>query len=304
MSAVDISILLGCRVGGNTNSSLITCLNSIVDNATAPARLEILIKFDDDDQGVPQLLGELEALKGRTNIKTIITPRGKGYGDLHKAYNDLLLIADPQSELYWVISDDMEVLTKGWDAKLQQTLGRFEDKIFVAHTLIDFIHPTLIDAIESPDSYPIWSKRWITLTGGFGYTFSTDAWTAMLLQVLQRRYHYNRHVFVPDLVIKRKLAAMDMPGSERWVGIRKDTIELLQTPQVQYLLDESANSIASRIMQSGTVLGRDRSSITPAYVSYSVRKKLLQMQQGPLHYPALLTYRVLKKLKRLLKPSS
>lgn len=254
-----LSIIMACRVGGNSNSKLANCFNYLVRNAADAAHFEILIKLDTDDERIADIQSVIQSLSDRLTIKTIITPRAGGYGDLHKAYLDLLRIANPSSELYWVISDDIEIHGKSWDAKLISHCRDYPDGLYTLNTLLlpELDHVTAQHALEVCDMYPLWSKRWIGLQGGFGYTYSTDGWTNLLCHKLRNDYGVDRRIFVEDIKLRRHTVAGDLKGSERWNGVRREGIEMMLSPQLQYLLDCTARSFVYHLQHHG------KYSITP-----------------------------------------
>jgi hypothetical protein len=263
-----ISILLGSRgkAGGNSNSNLKDFLKSLA-NASTHESYEVLIKLDDDDPSLKELIEVIETASSRgrelisqddgtskgflpgQNIKYIITPRGKGYGDLHKAYLDLIRIADPSADMYWVLSDDVLLLGASWDKYLEHAASKFSDGMFVICPmfLADYKIQGDTEALNMCDNYPVWSARWIAAQGGFGYTFSTDGWTNMLMRRIFRDYGIDRRVLCTQVNLTRRSGAQDFPGSERWNGIRKETIEQMLSPQLQKLLKGQARAIAGYI---------------------------------------------------------
>jgi hypothetical protein len=240
-----LTIMMASRMGENENSRLEACLNSIADTAHESGNVEVLLKFDEDDTCLSRLLDIARQMRGRLDIRYIVTPRAGGYGDLHKAYLDLLRIAHPESTLYWVISDDIELESKGWDDMFVRHSNHYEDGLFVLQTIkkLDFAAITPYDTINSPDPYPIWSKRWVGMQGGLGYVFATDGWTSLLHHRLITRYGIDRCVFIEGIRIKRHIAASDVEGSPRWNGIRRKTHEYMLSPQ-QGLIDYTAQSYA------------------------------------------------------------
>lgn len=83
---------------------------SIVENSSDSNKIEILIKFDDDDF---DSLSKLSKLPYKENIKIIIYSRGDGYGSLHHFQNDLYKISSGN----WILSfsDDAIMKTKNYD---------------------------------------------------------------------------------------------------------------------------------------------------------------------------------------------
>lgn len=100
-----VSLLIPSR---NRRSSLIDCVASFQRLATYPERIEILVRVDADDEDTIQ---QCWSMKG---VKTITGQRPpNGYGGLHHLYNELFAAS---TGLYvWVLNDDVEIETAGWD---------------------------------------------------------------------------------------------------------------------------------------------------------------------------------------------
>ncbi len=255
-----ITIFLACRAGETSN--LKEFLSSLC-NASTPDNYEILIKFDDDDPSLASLLdivekakehgrekispdtGESEGFFPGQNIRYIVTPRGLGYGDLHKAYIDLLRIADPKTEMYWTLSDDVILLGRNWDLYLKESAKAFSDGLFVIcpTSVVNYRGMSDQEALEICDNYPVWSAKLLHAMG-FGYTFAMDAWTNMLMRKLFYVHGIDRRTGCQGIHLERRRGSQDFPGSERWNGIRKETHELLLSAQVQNLLDAQVGVIA------------------------------------------------------------
>lgn len=259
-----ITILLASRSGGN---SRLEYLLSSLQNASCVDNYEVLIKFDDDDPDLDRLksvvgsarekgrekisldTGESEGHASGQNIRYIVTPRGLGYGDLHKAYLDLLVIASPKTDMYWVLSDDVLIQGALWDKYLMNATKSYADGIYVICPMFLQNYNSLSDrdALEICDNYPVWSAKLVAAMGGFGYTFSTDGWTNILLRKIFLLYGIDRRIHIPQINLWRRTCEADGPGSERYEGIRKQTIDILLSPQVQILLEGQARAIAGYI---------------------------------------------------------
>lgn len=235
---MKISILIASRKAGNENSRLNDCINSLIANCSNPENFEILVKYDDDD---------LERGGPHSSVKSIVTSRALGYEDLHKAYLDLLCIGSPESELFWVLSDDTEVTVKGWDEHLINIAKHNIGKPYVIHVSgQQRLATSAISAIEYCENYPVWSKKWVGLVGGFGYTFSTDGWTSLICYLLRKFFNISPVINIA-LGLTRHRCQADNPGSERWNGVRHRTIQKMLSPQLQSLLAVTAESIANSI---------------------------------------------------------
>ena len=252
MSDIQLSVILASRINGNKNSKLMNCLKSLVYNSENKDSFEVLIKFDDDDNDVKSTIEEIEKLP--INIKYIITPRGKGYSDLHKAYLDLFVLASASSELFWVISDDMVITTGRFDSVIINKFNEFRDKTCVLHTRVKYLkNSNITDAVTDVDCYPIWTRKWLC-TAGFGYSFSTDGWTSLLEYLLYKKHKIDNRVFVNMLDYDRNInMAIDGEGSERWNNERKNMIDMVNTDNFLRIARETSKTIAYRIKKEGRI---------------------------------------------------
>ena len=220
------------------------------------------MKLDVDDPGLEQQKKIIEHFSDRINIRYIVTPRGLGYQDLHKAYLDLLVMASPLSSLFWVLSDDSLVVGYHWDKKLLDTAANSKDGVFVItpNAMVDYSAMDAKEALNTMDNYPVWSRAWLGLCGGFGYTFSTDGWTNLLCWKLSRYYGIDPRMMPEPLEgppgkmlsipMVRIRGSQDVPGSERWNTVRKDMFDKVLSAQVDSLLDHTSLALASVIREA------------------------------------------------------
>lgn len=242
---IDISLFMCSRIAGNPNSRLVSTLESIIAQASQPQRVEVWVKFDEDDQEVPQLLEQLKRFENKAHIHYLISPRGAGYSDLHKAYHDLLVRFNPASKIYWILSDDVEIRCAGWDDYILENANRFNDGIFIMHAapLVNYEKVSRQLVLETSDPYPIFSKNWVTIANGFGYTFAIDAWAGLLEQELITQYGVDRRIYLDKLSVSRVLCENDKQGSSRFDIVRKQVHDLLLTAQVRLLIQAVARNI-------------------------------------------------------------
>jgi hypothetical protein len=146
----SIAVLLPTR--GRTDS-LTRSVSSIIENATAPDRLELLFGFDFDDT------------VGLEHFSTVIQPwlddRGieyeavgfesMGYVGLNRYYNELALSASADWLFVW--NDDATMDTLGWDDVVRSYDGQFV--LLKVHTHNE--HPYSI--------FPIVPRTWVDLLG-------------------------------------------------------------------------------------------------------------------------------------------
>lgn len=106
-----LSVLLPSR---NRFDMCLNTINSFVDTCKNKLNLEIVIKFDTDDQ---HSLSRIDEIRNDANIKIIISDRLKGYFSLHHFCNEML----KKSTGDWIlmVNDDSLMTTIGWDGLLE-----------------------------------------------------------------------------------------------------------------------------------------------------------------------------------------
>lgn len=107
-----LTILLPSR---NRFDMCLNTINSFIDTCKNKSNLEIIIKFDTDDQ---HSLSRIQEIRKDANIKVIISDRLKGYFSLHHFCNEML----KKSTGDWVlmVNDDSLMTTHNWDYLLEQ----------------------------------------------------------------------------------------------------------------------------------------------------------------------------------------
>lgn len=239
-----ISILLGCR-GSRHIADL---LRSLSNNASSRDSYEVCIKLDDDDPELVSIQNILASFGEQMTIKSIVSPRGSGYSDLHKSYMDLLFIAEPLAKVYWVLSDDVLILGASWDKYIHYYADNNKmDDLFVIipSTMIDYSNISSEKALDLMDNYPIWSRKWVQKVG-FGFTFSTDGWTNLILRELFVDKRIDKRIHVRHINLVRKNQPEDFPGSERYNTTRKEMIEKVLSPQGKTLLEWAVDNVTDK----------------------------------------------------------
>jgi len=183
-----ISLLINSRIEGNANHGLKNLLDDLATKCVDPKNFEVLIKFDDDDQGFSEEEIWLRDWpdKDKFLVKFIVTPRRRGYADLHCGYADLMPFVSDSSKIIGAVADDMRVVNPGWDKVLIDTA--LDRRMFI-------IHPhkpnesVNIDMLEvtNHDESPFWSKQLIYVCQCNWWIYATDAWTTAL------EYWLNKH---------------------------------------------------------------------------------------------------------------
>lgn len=98
-------------------------IDSFADNAKNINNLQIVAKFDTDDDSS---LTRLNEIRKDVNIKILISDRKNGYKSLHEYCNEMLEHATGDWVLF--VNDDCLMLTKDWDTILENANPSPADK--------------------------------------------------------------------------------------------------------------------------------------------------------------------------------
>lgn len=95
---------------------LLAAIDSAVSLAVDSSRLEFLLKIDDDDAPTIQTADRLMASFPSLKIRVVVSPRGRGYHEMHEWINQLAAQAD--GDWVFLFNDDARFKTPEWDALL------------------------------------------------------------------------------------------------------------------------------------------------------------------------------------------
>lgn len=160
-----ITILLPTR--GRTEA-LLTALKSVVEAAARPDLLEVMLAFDDDDQGSIGYFTENIAPWLSTTgaeFKALEYPRF-GYNRLHLYINSLVENSSAPWILFW--NDDAVMKTQGWDDVIRQ----YQDKFLLLRAETNHEHPYAI--------FPIFPREWAEVCGHVSEHPLNDAWLSQV----------------------------------------------------------------------------------------------------------------------------
>lgn len=246
-----LTLLLCSRMrNDDSESKLINLFNNLQKTVLDKSYIQVLIKFDNDDPLQVSIVNKLKDLKLDFKWDFIVSPRGDGYLDLYKAYNDLFY--NPKlaiTPLYYVISDDIVFLYPGWDQDIKKAYDHgcelHKDKIFTIHQEDRFfgIRPNYNEILERNEPYPFWTKEWIYTLGMIGPTTATDAFTSAIELELFDKYKMDIRIILNKKINTRQVTAYDLPGNERYDVTRNKLIQQLQGEAIQEIIKFQARNI-------------------------------------------------------------
>lgn len=154
------SILIPTR---NRFDSLLKAVNSIIEKTNKLDRIEILIRFDEDDENSLSRVEELPTDKVSINI---ITGKRHKYEFLHKYVNEMC--AETKGEFIVWFNDDCIIETQGWDNIIAEYTGK-----------IVCFYPNN-KGTGSGNIFPIISRKIYEIIGHFSQSQQVDTWQAVV----------------------------------------------------------------------------------------------------------------------------
>jgi hypothetical protein len=150
------SILIPSR---NRFDSLLEAVGSIVSNTKFLEKIEIIIRFDKDDENSLSRLDELPTDKVDINI---MVGEKYGYIELYKYVNEMC--EKTKGEFIVWFNDDCVIKTKEWDAIIAEYTGK-----------IVCFYPDH-KGTGSGNIFPIISRKIYEITGHFALSQQVDTW--------------------------------------------------------------------------------------------------------------------------------
>lgn len=157
-----VSILLPTR---QRPELMLKAVKSLIEKASDPSRIEVLLKIDTDDQRTyTSRCSELERVT--PNYKILISPRQRGYADLHTHVNELCGIAEGEYLFLW--NDDATMQTEHWDEYVAE------------HSQGVFGNPICVIQIDNTDGwkygFPLVHRKVYEIVGHFSLNAHNDTW--------------------------------------------------------------------------------------------------------------------------------
>lgn len=244
-----ISLIINSRVEGNVNHGLRDLLDDLTAMTKDMSNIEVLVKFDECDSKVEDYgrdLFYLYAQKHHLSIKRVITPRRRGYADLHCGYADLMPHVAESSIMVGAIADDMRVIHEGWDELLLKTAGNKKLFIIHPHKANENVNINNLEGTVHDES-PFWSKELIHLCQCNWWIYATDAWTTAIEYWL-KQYKCDITLLTHIGIFRRKFnGAIDtQQNTKRWT-VRSDMFKFTTTPFFQKMIRLQALSVAKEI---------------------------------------------------------
>lgn len=149
--------------------SLLEAIDSLHSLAYDQSSIEYVFKIDSDDQDTINTVNRLSKL---INCRTLISPRGYGYLELHNFINDLASIS--KGDWLFIFNDDARMETQHWD-KLLLEVDPWKIPRWNGNNDICLIGPQ-VKQREISWEFPILRRKVVQLLGHFSQCYSNDAY--------------------------------------------------------------------------------------------------------------------------------
>lgn len=156
-------------------------LSSLKKNTHDKSQIEVIVKLDDDKNEFNKFKVENEKKWG-FKIKFIITPRLEGQPSLWLADEQMFRLTNANSYFVQLLSDEPYIKTHHWDKKLAKYKKYYSDDIFRIRLskIKYFNYQNEFDCVSKPDSYPIFTRKWLEVSLGMGDSWASDAYHQLI----------------------------------------------------------------------------------------------------------------------------
>lgn len=152
-------------------------VDSLYSKCVDKSAIEFLFKVDDDDQTAIDVVKDLAKI---VPARITISPRGKGYYDLHHIINYLSSLA--KGDWLFIFNDDALMLTDGWDQILLNADPTIIPK-WGGDDDVCLFGPHVIER-EISWEFPILRRKTFELLGHFSNHLSNDSYIYWVLSGL------------------------------------------------------------------------------------------------------------------------
>ena len=149
-------------------------LANVRDTASHPERVEILVRLDDDDTPSLGIKDSLHAECAPCSLRVLVGPRGKGYADMHRFFNEMA--AQAKGDYVMVFSDDGRFVTSNWLQAIEERRHRLSVLHFPA-IFMQINKETLgwyPGQIVNP--FPLMHRKLVQLAGRLSDHWAIDSW--------------------------------------------------------------------------------------------------------------------------------
>ena len=217
-------------------------LDHLEKNTIHKKDIEVIIKLD-DDVDYSDFINKIQKNYG-FSIKFLLSPRLEGQPSLWFAVEKLFQLSNQNSYFIQILSDEPHIITYGWDENLKKYKNLFADHVFRLRTsnIKYFNYTNEYDCVTKPDSYPIYTRRWLELTIGCGDCWGSDAYHQLISYYLSLgplnylNFQHRSGALSRDIPIND----IEYSGLEWGVGVEGEYKKYMQS----YMVDEWSRLIS------------------------------------------------------------
>jgi len=254
-----LTISFGSRQLGNRDNLLEQFCRSFLQMTADPKRVEIILKIDEDDDLI--FFYDIKNwYKGKINLRFIVSPRGRGYADMHIWHANAFKWRSPSSLALFILTEDAEFCYKNWDTKLISMIKARPHHLFIGapcplEEAMRMVGPNPVKPVpvywlvgaEFPiigmdllkctqrvaDRYPGWTC--------YGNLLLIDSFSGDMLRGLWNRHKTNLNMEVPFFV--RRKGVFSWTDSQERSSVRNNTLLEFFKEENQKIRDEMVDEI-------------------------------------------------------------
>lgn len=221
-----VSVLLPTR---NRPQQLFEAVDSLASLAVNARNMELIFKLDEDDKASIDAYEKIKKILPGP-CKAIISPRGRGYYEMHHWVDSMSEIAT--GDFLYLFNDDSLMLTERWDEVLQ-SMSYSDDNTW--HGCLD-ISMLITPTRERPGSYEFFflRRKVFEVLGHYSLNPHTDNWLSTVMCFISSAY-----------TIPVEVSHGNKPIDD---DVRKDVLEVYKTAGTKH------NSLESHRQRANDVL--------------------------------------------------
>lgn len=223
--------LVSFHLASNNAINIAGLFDNLERTASNPKNFEVLVKVDAEDVVMQEAM-QRQAQVRPFAVRYISTPRGAGFEDLWKAYNQLLPLAAKDAYFFCLLSDEVRINEQNWDESLERYVGLFPDHIFRLRTTQLKLR-NYYDFWEcgfAPDSFSLYTRKWMEIVGDWNPCTGPDSSQQFIAYYLGFATYpafkqYNRDVPILNITFSGEGASAGLSEEHRQ---RRNTINFRQ----------------------------------------------------------------------------
>lgn len=220
-----ISFIIPCR----KIDYLKRFLKNLKKNTYDKSQIEVIVKLDNDKKEFEKFK-ILNEKKWGFKIKFLVSPRLEGQPSLWLADEQMFRLTNKNSYFIQLLSDEPYIKTFHWDKILSKYRKYYDDDIFRLRLskIKYFNYQNEFDCVTKPDSYPIFTRRWLEVSLGMGDSWASDAYHQLVAFYLSMGPMNYRNFFKHGS-LNRDVVCSDIKyGGLDWgEGISKDMMSYM-----------------------------------------------------------------------------